>query len=242
MITAITPTGDRPLAFELCRKWMSNQLRKPDQWLVIDDGKEPLPNNLPNMQYIRREPQPDDPKHTLNLNLLAALPHIAGDKIVIIEDDDYYGPEYISDIALRLNYFDLCGYDKARYYHIYEQKYFRFLNTDYASLCQTGFRRIMLDEFEKELRLNEPMLDVRFWRKSKSNKRLFNNDTKILMIGIKGLPGRNGIGAGHNPGFGRYIKDVDYKVFKEWLPDDYGTYLEIIDNNSCLNKRRQSDG
>ena len=42
MITVITPTGDRPLAFSLCRKWIFNQTIKPDQHIIVDDGKIPM--------------------------------------------------------------------------------------------------------------------------------------------------------------------------------------------------------
>jgi len=41
IITAITPTGDRPLALALCQQWMDAQTVRPDQWIVVDDGKIP---------------------------------------------------------------------------------------------------------------------------------------------------------------------------------------------------------
>ena len=228
MITAITPTGDRQAAFAICEKWMQNQVTKPDQWIVVDDGKKPIIPNTSNMQYIRRIPQLNEPQHTLSLNLLNVLPFIVGDKIIIIEDDDYYSPDYITFMSEQLDKYDLVGFEKARYYHLGADKYFRFdKQIDYSSLCQTAFNKILIDEFIKQLKNDTTFLDVRFWRKTNCNKKLFNDDNKILQVGIKGLPGREGIGAGHNPDFVKYEKDINNEVLKQWIPNDFETYLEI---------------
>jgi hypothetical protein len=153
-ITAITPTGDRPLAFELCKRWMAGQTRKPDQWIIVDDGKEPIPrfvdrdfNPLELFCYVRREPRRDDPSFTLDLNLKAALPHIDGDKILIIEDDEYYAPGYIAEMARRLDSFEVVGICQSKYYHLPTGGYRQIGNTGHASLAETGFRKSFLPFF-----------------------------------------------------------------------------------------------
>ena len=237
-ITAITPTGDRPLAFRLCQQWMANQTRKPDQWVIVDDGKVPM---VPDLDWynatmpgvalgIRREPRPDDPQHTLVANLKAAFPLITGNKILIMEDDEYYAPEYIAEMARRLDSHEVVGIMKAKYYHLPTGGCFQIGNRSHASLAETGFRRSFLPELEK-LWDGDTSLDMRIWKKADGRGRLFDDRDKPLYVGIKGLPGRAGIGAGHNPELSIYhnSKDTpDRATLKAWAPKDYPVYLDII--------------
>ncbi len=41
-LTLVTCTRDRPEAFALTELWISRQTIKPHEWLVFDDGNEPL--------------------------------------------------------------------------------------------------------------------------------------------------------------------------------------------------------
>lgn len=229
MITAITPTGDRPLAFALCQQWMRNQTRQPDQWIVVDDGKVPL-KPFVSMQYVRREPQLDDPQHTLFLNLKAAVPLIKGDKIVIIEDDEYYAPEYIEEMVRRLTQHEVVGIGRSKYYHLPTGSYFQISNTTHASLAETGFRSSIMPELSG-LWDGDSSLDMRLWQKIGPPRSLLFVDTiKPLYLGIKGLPGRAGIGAGHNPALyrGRAKDTTDRAMLKKWVPQDYQVYLDIL--------------
>jgi glycosyltransferase involved in cell wall biosynthesis len=89
-ITCVTCTGDRPLAFSLCRKWMRAQTINPSQWVVVDDGEHPISDvKSDNIDYIRREPKGDDPKHTMILNLKEAFKMVQGNSVFFIEDDEY---------------------------------------------------------------------------------------------------------------------------------------------------------
>jgi hypothetical protein len=236
-ITAITPTGDRPLAFALCQQWMRNQTRHPDSWIVIDDGKVPL---MPTheMTYVRREPRSDDPQHTLALNLQAALPHIAGDKILIMEDDDYYAPEYIAEVARKLDQHEVVGITQAKYYHLPTGGYHTHQNASHCSLSETAFRNSFLPEFKEILRERDELVpphpagsavDLRIWRKVGNRGYRFNDNEKPLYVGIKGLPGRTGIGIGHNPAMYHGVKDTaDRAMLKKWAPKDYQVYLDIL--------------
>ncbi|GAH51904.1 unnamed protein product, partial [marine sediment metagenome] len=191
-LTLITPTGDRPLAFALCQNWIRKQTLQPDQWIVVDDGKVPLKSYVP-MQYVRREPQPDDPKHTLILNLKTAMPLIKGDKIMIIEDDEYYAPEYIEEMALRLSQHEVVGIGKSKYYHLPLGSYFRIGNMTHASLAQTAFRSSFLPEFKELLRKSNVYLDFNIWKKANEGGCGFifvDSDKNPLYLGIKSLPGR----------------------------------------------------
>jgi hypothetical protein len=110
------------------------QTRKPDQWIVVDDG------NIPHApacacDYIRRQPQPDDPRHTMIINMKAAIPHITGDFVLIMEDDEYYAPRYIEEMAKRLQEFEIVGIGRSKYYHVPARRCLRHDNLGHASLA-----------------------------------------------------------------------------------------------------------
>jgi len=237
-ITAITPTGDRPLAFALCQHWMKNQTIQPDQWIVVDDGKVPLRPFIP-MQYIRREPCRTDPKHTLIENLEAAIPYIKGSEIIIIEDDEYYAPGYIERITLELKKHEVVGMGKSRYYHLPTGGNRQINNLGHASLAETGFRRSFLPEFIDLLKNKGSFLDLNLWKKAKSSGRgiVFTNEESPLYVGIKGLPGRTGIGRGHDPSFySSDSLDKTRQVLRSWIPneDDLNIYMDIIGEESMI--------
>lgn len=235
MITAITPTGDRPLALSLCCRWMEAQTRRPDQWIIVDDGKTEIYKSLPDFAqkldglcYVRRVPEPNDPKFTLSENLKAAIPYIRSEKILIIEDDEYYAPGYIEAVSKHLNKAEVAGIGRSRYYHLPSGGYMIIGNMGHASLAETGFRKSFIPEFIKVLMPGKLYIDYAIWRAAKRRRpaRVFY-DKPPLYVGIKGLPGRRGIGRGHDPRIYRK-RDADRSVLKRWIPNDYRVYLNIL--------------
>jgi len=221
MITLVTPTGDRTESFELCRRWIANQTVQPNQWIVVDDGFTPVPGYLKmDIDYIRREPKEGE-GHTLTLNLRAALPHIKGDKILIIEDDDWYGPDYIKTMKRYLTTYRIVGEALSRYYHVPTMKYRRVANTNHASLCQTGFVKELLPVFEECLD-GDPYVDARFWKRCGKNGYLIvdRNDELRLHCSTKGMKGRKGIGTGHNENARYYTPDYELKYLLKWVGEE----------------------
>jgi len=246
-ITAITLTGDRPLAFSLCRKWMVSQTRQPDQWIVVDDGVWPM---YPPMfcEYIRRERQPSDPKHTLVLNMIEAVKKVTGDAVVVMEDDEYYSPRYIEEMARRLDHYEIVGIGRSKYYYVPTGGYIRHDNLGHASLAQTAFRSSFMYEFRSILN-GDSFLDVRLWtivngpraslcdarnrsereRRTKDGRGIIFDDGEenCLYLGIKGMPGRAGIGSGHKPqAYGKH--DKDRSILKKWIGVEAATvYMQL---------------
>ena len=200
-VTALTTTGSRPEAMSFCCDYILRQTRQPDQWIVVDDGAEPLPVRPAGCTYIRREPREDDPPHTLTRNWLAAIPHIEGDVVVVAEDDDWVKSTYISEMCAVLENADIAGECCALYYNVAVRKWVLHGNYAHASLCSTAFRRELLDAVSVLCASDDPLLDIRLWRYAWENgmRRYLRVPTRNdrLVVGIKGMPGRKGIGFGH---------------------------------------------
>ena len=229
LITAITPTGDRKLPFALCKHWMEMQTVRPDQWIVVDDGKVPMKPPV-GVTYIRREPCATDPPHTLNINLKTAIPYIKGSKILIIEDDEYYAPQYVGRMAQALDKGEVAGIAMSKYYHLPTNGWARHANTIHASLAQTGFRSSFiptLSNLVSQQLLH--YLDICLWKIAMGNGvgYLFKDDPLSLYAGIKGLPGRLGIGIGHQAEMYSKRIDTQHKILREWTNESYKVYADI---------------
>jgi len=163
----------------------------------------------------------------LILNLKTVLPLIKGEKVIIMEDDEYYAPGYVAEMASRLDQYGVVGIMRAKYYHLPTGGYLQIANRTHASLAETAFRKSFLPELET-LWPGDTSLDMRIWQKAGHRGRLFDDTDKPLYLGIKGLPGRVGIGAGHNPGLYHRIDNGERIIFKQWVPRDYQVYLDIL--------------
>ena len=225
-ITGITPTGDRQLAFALCQRWMSSQTRKLDQWLVVDDGKVPQQPAV-EMEYVRREPKANDAKFTLNANLQTAVPLVTGDLVLILEDDEYYAPNYVACMEQGIGPHLLVGLSHSRYYHLPSGKYLQIGNATHASLAETGFNRAFMPQFSHAL-LGDAYLDIRLWQAARNQGVLYWDKGNPIYLGIKGLPGRPGIGLGHSETLYRRADSPDRSILKQWVPQDWQIYMDVL--------------
>lgn len=234
--TVITCTGDREICLNLLTKWMDCQTMKPERWLIVDDGKTPISQEIMDMfpkfvEYIRREPVVGEPQFTLNLNMLKALSNVKEEKIIFWEDDEYYAPRYIETISKNLDSFDAVGVGKSRYYYLPSFKYYVHNNMDHASLAQTAINYNLIDKLIEFSSGNDPFIDIKIWQyvfASSLKKNLIddNINNQFLYVGMKGMPGRSGIGSGHR-GIGRF--DSHQLMLKKWIPltMHHDIYLKI---------------
>lgn len=214
-VTLITCTGGRPKAFALCQRYVSQQSYTGQvQWIVVDDGCCPspvtvaLPSNI-TLEVLRPTPYWQPGQNTLARNMLAAIPKIAHDKILFIEDDDAYHRHYVKITAHDLDNYDIVGETRAHYYFVPRRKARIHSNRRHSSLCQTGIRRNLLPLLAATCQRpgHEEDWDRVLWLDVAKTDRMLR-DT-VLCVGMKGLPGRPGIGYGHRPEFN----------FREWTDD-----------------------
>lgn len=217
MISLVTCTGDRPECFARCERWMARQTtcmgRVFWQWVVVDDGMSPtIPTS--HQQYIRRKPG-DNPAESFKNNLRAALDAVIGEFIFIIEDDDWYAPNHIERLLVPLMDYELVGEANAKYYHVGERKSRLMGNREWASLCQTAFRRSLIPTVLANL--DTPFVDRRLWSRVQSRYLFAESET---CVGLKGQPGRQGIGCGHRPRGPQWKGDPHGETLREWIGDD----------------------
>jgi len=227
-ITVITPTGDRPLAFALCQQWMRNQTRRPDQWIVVDDGKMPL-TPTPAMQYVRREPAPGEPRITLGLNILKAIDLIRGDLVFIMEDDDYYAPDYIATLVEKLEQQEIVGIGRARYYHISSGQYYRHPNITHASFGSTAFKKSIIPALRTAAKNCGDFIDMALWKEVAGRGLVFlDDDENPLHCSIKAMPGRFGVSHGHNSRTSYYRHDDSkHSILKTWTGKASDVYVGL---------------
>lgn len=226
MLTLLTATGARPAAWALCERWMARQdYAGPVRWIIVDDGAEPQPVTFQRegwqLVLIRPSPHWSAGQNTQARNLLKGLAAVdTADRLVIIEDDDWYSPDWLSTVAQELEHAELVGERLARYYNVQQRRGRQLSNTGHASLCSTAMRGSALQAFAAACRSRPQFIDLELWRGATS-RHLFDGHR---VVGIKGLPGRGGIGMGHAPDF-RGQPDPSGELLEMWVGPDAGAYL-----------------
>lgn len=235
--TVVTPTGDRPEAFALCCKYIQRQTRQPDAWIVVDDGAtSTLAPDLPYLKYVQRDRTRDiEGQHTLPVQLLEALNHVRTDAILIMEDDDWYAPDYCEKMLAMFEEHSrplLVGQGQTVYYNVKVRKYFVHYNRAHASLQQTAFHVALADDLRKLCKRcytrNDPYVDLRMWRTFGCKKSLLL-DATYSSIGIKGMPGRLGTCSGHvnTAPFKQDTPKMDR--LRGWIGNDVENYLRYAE-------------
>ncbi len=227
-ISIITPTGDRKEGLLRCKYYIERQTTdKPIQWIIADDSEEPTPFDELNLSrsesettYIKRK-YPGDKSKSFRNNVLDCLQLIKYTKILIFEDDDWYHPEYCKTYYDGLSTNQLYGEGPARYYNV-RTKRFRILgNTKRASFCQTALRSEILDKLYVSCQRDSAFVDARLWNK---NCKKFIHQGKCHCIGIKGMPGRLGIGMGHR--CKSFTLDREWKTLEKWIGAEDAEYYK----------------
>lgn len=214
MLTLVTLTGDRPVAWALCQQFMANQdYQGPVRWVIVDDGAKAQEITFARdgwtLEVIRPHPFWSEGQNTQSRNLREALKVIGdSDRVVFIEDDDWYATYWLSLIDQQLDLADLVGEKCAFYYNIEHRRYRQLNNHTHSSLCSTAVKGKALANLRAISQFKMDFIDIALW-KSSASRRLFRGSS---VIGIKGMPGRNGIGMGHRPP-------------KEFQPDSSGEVL-----------------
>lgn len=227
MLTVLTPTCDRPEGLALAERWMARQTLQPDEWIVVDGGQQPARCRLGQLHL--RQPTPPGAENFV-WNLQRGLEAAQGDQIIIWEDDDWYGPSHLEQMALMLSRpgVTLAGDDEQRYYNVAYRRWKTYQNKG-ASLCQTGLTREALPWFREVLdlclRTKVYGVDGRLWAPVLTGDRIGRLQRTRTVMGIKGLPGRQGLGVGHRSAIvEKWTADPQLETLRGWIGSDVDVY------------------
>lgn len=226
MLTLLTTTGCRQKAWAICEKLMTNQVYEGQvRWVVVDDGEVEqtisFKRNNWDVEVVRPTHRWKLGSNTQQKNLIAGLNRIKNtENLVIIEDDDYYDPYYLQTVQNWLITETLVGESASRYYNLRSKKYRQLSNYFHSSLCSTALKGSAIEMLRAICITNKTLIDVNLWKMYKGSKKLYRTN---MVVGLKGMDGRAGIGIGHNKDFQAKI-DEDGSVFQSWLRNDVSLY------------------
>lgn len=226
MLTLLTATGARPEAWRICEQLMERQTYTgPVHWIIVDDGPEAQPLRFDRkgwvVTYVRPLETWKPGQNTQARNLREGMRSVqAEDRLVIIEDDDAYHPQWLERVDQWLRTHDLVGEAPARYYNIKTRRAKQLHNRQHASLCSTAMKGAALDTFRRELKPGVQFIDLNLWKNFRGSKALYPTE---MVAGIKGLPGRLGIGMGHKADFvGQF--DEGGSILRQWTGPNADLY------------------
>ena len=215
-VSIITPTADQPVGIGLLEGYVAAQTVQPHEWIVADDGEKPASLTMGQAHLVRERTVQGGA--SLALNMLTALEAVTGDYVVVMEHDDYYSPSHIEH-CIGVNS-AATGASHIRYYHGAKRQWIRMRSRG-SALCCTAFYAecipFMQEAAESCLKTGSITLDRSFW--GKISGQITDSDT---VVGIKGLPGRKGLGMGHNPA-NQWAIDPDMTTLAKWIGHDAAT-------------------
>jgi hypothetical protein len=226
MLTLLTATGARPQAWALCERLMQRQVYAGRvHWVIVDDGETAQPITFSregwSLEVLRPQPFWRAGQNTQARNLMAGLSRIGADaRVLVIEDDDWYAPDWLAHAAAQLDRAELVGEGRARYYNVATRIGRQLSNAGHASLCSTALRGRAL-ALLRDVALTHPkFIDLELWKRH--GRGIVFDGHRV--VGIKGLPGRGGIGMGHRAEF-RGTADACGGLLQEWVGADAELYL-----------------
>lgn len=238
LVTLITCTGMRPQAFSFCEKMIARQTYKgPLQWIIVDDGTTPIKPTHGGHEYYKgpRIWEPGLNTHRFNMEL--ALSKVKGEYTFIIEDDDYYSPNFIQAYVDILKHIPIVGEGNARYYHVEIPGHKQLANPNHSALSQTAFRtKEVLPLLTRAVNSGELYFDMVLWAEIRAQgiaRALLSNSG--LSFGMKGLPGRPGITPSHREKKD-YMYDSGHATLKKWVGADAIRYVPFASKQPPLSK------
>lgn len=203
----ITPTGGRQKSFDMLAGFLNAQtFDGPITWLVVDDC-EPA-TSIPKMREGIEVKAIRAPwRWHVGMNTQAQMMTLALDnvtdsnaRVAIMEDDDYYSPHHLLNVSMALESHELVGERIAVYYNVATRKWRELPGTYHASLCTTAMRGRAVVMLYTICANGSRRIDMDLWQSYSSNAKHLMSTRNV--VGIKGLPGRGGIGVGHRESFG----------------------------------------
>jgi hypothetical protein len=229
-VVAITPTGHRPEGMALLAEYLNAQTYDgPMLWVIVDDcdpvTRVPRVRDGIRTALVRPRWRWSAGSNTQAASMVEGL-RMATEKhrVLVLEDDDVYLPDHIENTLSALNSADLVGERESRYYNVSSRRYRTLPGSYHASMCSVGLKGEAVDHLRQICRSNKTRLDMLLWKTFRGTSRLLDTNN---VVGIKGMPGRSGIGVGHRSNFGK--PDPHGMKLQEWIgryANNYSVFRE----------------
>lgn len=242
-VTLVTVTADQPTGMRFLEAFMRAQTVDVSAWpwLVVDDGVEAATLTM-GQTHIRRAREADcRPAQSFCRNLLAVLPYLEGDWAIFLEHDDWYSRHHIEMLLELMATPDavIAGDGLQRYYNVKERCWRPFDNIG-ACFCQTAMHAsifpVLREVAEQQLAADHYGVDQRVWRRVPRTQWALREAGTAL--GIKGLPGRAGLGLGHRP-TADWRRDPELAALRTFIGADADQYAPFYAPSDELPRRAQ---
>jgi hypothetical protein len=228
-VFALTPTGMRPEGLALLGEYVNAQnYAGPLTWIIVDDcdpqTRIPKTRTLFHVEHVRPDWRWRPGMNTQVASMNAGLKLVPDNAtLFVLEDDDIYLPGYIQTMLDAIDNAELVGEIDSQYYNVATGKCRVLKGKYHASLAATVCRGKALASLKILCESSiQRMLDVTLWKTFKGKKQLLSDNH---VIGIKGLPGRAGIGVGHRNNFGSVDIDDTLKLWAGQYAENYRIFL-----------------
>lgn len=217
----IPDRGDRPELLKNCLRMMDAQTLQPDIIELVDF-------------------KPTDQKKDITKRYRIGYDRLRNkglDAIALIENDDWYHPEYLETMInewLKNKKPVLLGTNYTIYYHILIKGYYTFNHFTRASAMNT---LIKPDQDIKWCPDHEVYTDIFLWEYFKRQMPVTFKPQKHIALGIKHGEGACG-GNFHTSKMHRYVNDdEDFSFLKETIdPESYKFYMKYHDTHIGTNR------
>ncbi len=207
----IPDRGDRPKFMQNCFRMMSVQTLKPETILVVDDP-------------------PLNDKCDITWRYRTGYERLRGegyDVIAFIENDDWYSPEYLEQMAEKWEFYrrpDLLGIDYTIYYHVKLKKYFTFQHIQRASAMGTFIKPDLNIIWPQD---HDPYTDQWLWvNRCGIGRRMVFTPHKPICVGMKHGEGMAG-GIFHTTKLNRYTNEDNGFLQRILDSDSYNFYSQF---------------
>ena len=230
-----TMASDQHVGFSFATRYVNRCLLDSEisaRWLIVDDGAEPVPIPLDELRcdvdYVRREPENITGMDSLRRNLRTGLDRMLTygcdpETVVFFVEDDWLAGDWMTDALKAFSENEnllLFGETGTRYYNVASRRHHTFRPNGRSALACTAMRmhpgiiRWIIDYALPERTI---MMDDRLWRKGpiRDCDKILRPESRYC-VGIKGLPGKAGLGMGHRFDE-RHPQDADLTLLKEWV-------------------------
>ena len=245
-IAVITPTKDRPEQLSLVIDCMNNQTLKPDMWVIVDDGREPIPSVILNKinvpyKYIHYK---SEWRISTCLNSAKCFEAVEAKKYIFFDDDDYYPSTYIENFSkLLVKENEMLSNIRTTDYRLSTAYYrVRFKTEEQLRIgdlvCQWHDSAIMGEALKEEMikalrsSVNYGYNDVTCWRKIFQPKKYLCSLTDFgewSSIGLKDYGvGNPGTIKEHRHNVDMIPDDDNYSFFKSKLGEDWKKYEKYL--------------